>query len=633
MARFVCTSEPGTGTRPSARRAGRVAAGPQAASVKVGDEITVCADGPGQDVRGTPHVAFGKGVYLAVWREGWNGEGGTARIFAARLDPQGQAPGSRAHGGRALPETASRNCRAWPLAAACSWWSGRTSATAGMTTCWAHASRRRARCSTRSPSRSPPGRARSPCPTWPRTARISWWRGRAVQGEENVYRVGAARIGADGRPRHGRRDQEPVDQGRSLSPNRLGRHQLPRGVRVAESPERAAGAGRQSVGQGAGRHVAEQPGHGHPVRALGGRGAGPGDAGRVHALAARLLGLGRTRGDDLLAGRHGREAGRRPFRGRIIRRASWPTGWISARTRAKAAPGPTAPARWRGTASSSSPSGSGTTSQKTVSLTNCDLIASRVDGWKPLDGAGVPVAATELEEKNPALASDGAGKLLCVYEKHDQDGKVAIVAACCTLELLEKTTERNPARHPQRGAHRYRTPEVDRRRSTACAGNRTSRPAGRGVVGRYQAWRRRGRPCAAISSTILRAVRGRSPSTAIQIRDLRQFVLGGGGPFRAGHQPPQSLLLQTPLYPEHHRVNVQGPRFPPDSASPPASVSRRNRCQFLLIQAELAHALFRGQIRVPAVQSPAEELIERLNWALRNIGRHRTAVLQSLLQL
>jgi hypothetical protein len=65
---------------------------------------------------------------------------------------------------------------------------------------------------------------------------------------------------------------------------------------------------------------------------------------------------------------------------------------------------------------------------KTVSLTNSDILISRVDGWKPLDTDGVPVAVTELEEKNPALASDGAGSLLCVYEKHDKSGKVAIVA-------------------------------------------------------------------------------------------------------------------------------------------------------------------------------------------------------------
>jgi hypothetical protein len=61
-------------------------------------------------------------------------------------------------------------------------------------------------------------------------------------------------------------------------------------------------------------------------------------------------------------------------------------------------------------------------------LGNSDVIASRVDGWKPLDDAGVPVAASPLEERRPALASDGAGKLLCVYERHDGNGRVCILA-------------------------------------------------------------------------------------------------------------------------------------------------------------------------------------------------------------
>ena len=61
-------------------------------------------------------------------------------------------------------------------------------------------------------------------------------------------------------------------------------------------------------------------------------------------------------------------------------------------------------------------------------FTNCDLVAARADGFKPLDRDGVPVAASEMEEKSPAPASDGAGKLLCVYEKHGKDGKVRIGA-------------------------------------------------------------------------------------------------------------------------------------------------------------------------------------------------------------
>ncbi len=63
---------------------------------------------------------------------------------------------------------------------------------------------------------------------------------------------------------------------------------------------------------------------------------------------------------------------------------------------------------------------------KGVMFTNSDLIASRVDGFKPLDSAGVPVAASAEEEKKPALASDGAGKVLCAYEKYTKDGNVKI---------------------------------------------------------------------------------------------------------------------------------------------------------------------------------------------------------------
>ncbi len=62
-----------------------------------------------------------------------------------------------------------------------------------------------------------------------------------------------------------------------------------------------------------------------------------------------------------------------------------------------------------------------------VEFVNSDLFASRLDGWKPLDVAGVAVAASTVEEKNPALASDGAGGLLCVYEKHIADSVVRVV--------------------------------------------------------------------------------------------------------------------------------------------------------------------------------------------------------------
>jgi hypothetical protein len=65
---------------------------------------------------------------------------------------------------------------------------------------------------------------------------------------------------------------------------------------------------------------------------------------------------------------------------------------------------------------------------------NCDLIAARVDGYKSLDPAGVPVAASPAEEKRPALASDGAGRLLLVYEKQQGDGKVSVAGRMLRTE-------------------------------------------------------------------------------------------------------------------------------------------------------------------------------------------------------
>jgi hypothetical protein len=62
-----------------------------------------------------------------------------------------------------------------------------------------------------------------------------------------------------------------------------------------------------------------------------------------------------------------------------------------------------------------------------LDLVNGDLYASRLDEYKPLDKPGIPVATSPAEELNPALAGNGAGKLLCVYEKV-VDGKSLICA-------------------------------------------------------------------------------------------------------------------------------------------------------------------------------------------------------------
>ena len=67
------------------------AAGDEA--IQVGPEFRLLEDGPGEGIQRAPHVAFGDGGYLVVWQEGWHGEGGHARIFAARVSPDGKVLG------------------------------------------------------------------------------------------------------------------------------------------------------------------------------------------------------------------------------------------------------------------------------------------------------------------------------------------------------------------------------------------------------------------------------------------------------------------------------------------------------------------------------------------------------------
>jgi hypothetical protein len=63
---------------------------------------------------------------------------------------------------------------------------------------------------------------------------------------------------------------------------------------------------------------------------------------------------------------------------------------------------------------------------KKVMLTNADLYAARVTGWAPVDKEAIPVATDAVEEQTPTVASNGDGLLLCVYEKHEPDGRVLV---------------------------------------------------------------------------------------------------------------------------------------------------------------------------------------------------------------
>jgi len=72
-----------------ARAAG---SGPEASDlpVTVGPEVVIAGGGLGENSRGTPAVAFGGGSYLVAWREGWEGKNGGARIRGVRVGPDGK---------------------------------------------------------------------------------------------------------------------------------------------------------------------------------------------------------------------------------------------------------------------------------------------------------------------------------------------------------------------------------------------------------------------------------------------------------------------------------------------------------------------------------------------------------------
>jgi hypothetical protein len=404
-------------TPPPARAADRL---------QLGDESALPADGPGNDIRGTPHVAFGQGVYLAVWREGWNGEGGTARIYAARLDKKGRtldpkpievAPSKQ--GFQELPRVAFgggvflvvwqdlRNGKHYEV------------------------------LGTRI---SPEGKRLDAQPialgAGPRTQSVpdvaadgqnflvAW---QAVEGRNNVYHVRAARVDADGRVGDPVEIKSPWTKAGAcpriawdganyrvvfLSESMLGLRLARDGSLLDKDPVLTL-RGNLGAGIGFWHAVAASPGKGVLVVfprsqpdywGWGGPGAmiglligtdGKVDAGipkesYPQSKLANWLDFGKDKSEG----------------------SPWPYGQCAA-----AWDGRHFVAVWQRHHIA-----------KTVSLTNCDIIASRLDGWKPLDSAGVPVADSELEEKCPAIASDGDGNLLCLYEKHDKNGTVQIVA-------------------------------------------------------------------------------------------------------------------------------------------------------------------------------------------------------------
>lgn len=386
-----------------------LAAGGQ--GIEVGDEFFLLADGPGKGIQATPDAAFGDGAYLAVWREGWHGKGGKARVHAARvsaegkvLDPQGIEVAPCKDGIQEHPRVAFA---------------------AGVFLVVWQDFRNGKDCDVLAARVSKEGKVLDAEPiavaAAPRTQALPAvasdgkgflvvWQG--MVGEETAYRGFAAPVSADGKV------GATVETGATPQPKLAwnGRNYL-----VA-----CGGAGFWS---GEVRGVllgADGKPAGKPTAVLGGTKTA------VFSLSAVpdkgwLVVSHRSPPDPW--GWGGPGAMRAAFvnaEGKVENpvKEDYPKArlpnWLDMGREKK--PGATWPwgqsaSAWAGKHSLAVWQRHHLGGEKMTNFENCDLIAARVDGFKPLDEAGVPIAASEAEETRPALASDGAGRVLCVYEK------------------------------------------------------------------------------------------------------------------------------------------------------------------------------------------------------------------------
>jgi len=387
----------------------------RAEGIDVKAEAILLQDGPGKGLQATPAAAFGKDAYLVVWREGWHGRGGDSRIYAARvdadgkvLDPKGIEIAPSKKGVQSMPRVAFgggsflvvwqdfRNGEDYDILAA---------------------------------RVSPAGRVIDPRPIAVAAAPRSQvlpdvasdgksfmvvWQG--LKNKETGYRGYAAPVGADGKvgaaEETGGTPQPKIAWDGSTYLVVFGSTHLS-GVCLGATGAPMDGGNRK-------RLVAQ---HKHSIFSLAGAPGtgwmvldhrsppdywgwgGPGAMRSYFVLPNGTLDPGITKEPAGIKAKHVNwlDIGLSKKDG-----ATWPMD-----ESAVAWDGKQFVAVWQRY-----------TLEKVVMFANCDIIAGRLDGYKPVDPDGVKVAAGPEREMKPALASNGAGNLLCAYEKYCADGAV-----------------------------------------------------------------------------------------------------------------------------------------------------------------------------------------------------------------
>ena len=393
--------------------------------IAVGPEITVFADGPGKNCRGTPAVAFGRGSYLCVWREGWEGKNGGARICAARISADGKVLDPK---GIVLAPNKDRDApQEWPRAAFCKdtflivWHDLRNGTDYDVLAARVSAG---GKVLDSEPIKIAAGPHNQALPDIAADGRgfLVVWQG--FHEKDRAFHGHAARVGLDGKV------GEPAEVG--LAPMLRaawdGKSFLvacaeagfwrtgdvvrlrPDGKPVAKKRRATVWVSRYSLTGVPGKGWLLVT-HRNSPNAWGWGGPG---AMRCYFVLS----------DGTMDGSMPKEAG---YPGHKKE-----PNWVDASTKDRAVwpYGPSAGA-WDGKQTVVVWQRYHCVGEKKSTFANGDLVAARTDRWKRKDETPVPVAASKADETEPALASDGAGRLLCVYEK-ERKGNVAICVRVLT---------------------------------------------------------------------------------------------------------------------------------------------------------------------------------------------------------
>jgi len=399
-------------------------------TIEVGPEIRLSENGPGEGIQHAPHVAFGDGVYLVVWQEGWHGEGGRSRIYAARISPEGKVLDPD---GIAIL-AAGAGIQEYPRVAfggdvfLVAWQELRNKGDVDVLAARVTPKGKLLDVKPISIAVGPGTQALPDVASDSRDFLVVWqsfdagaaaFRGYGVRVSPAGKVAEVVETGAFPQPRinwsgdaylaiYGDRHVTRVKldrNGRPINPSKWG-HEVIRNVRQPRPS--IAGVPKKGWLVVVHRSVPDYWGWGGPggMRCYRVTPEGELDPSlEPHLKRDRAGNWGRLPHWLDLGGRGattwpwGQSAC--CWDGRHVV-AIWPRHHVV----------------------------------KKVMLANADLYAARVEGWEPVDKELVPVATGPTEEQMPALATSGNGRLFCVYEKHELDGRVFI-----TGRVLRTTRE------------------------------------------------------------------------------------------------------------------------------------------------------------------------------------------------